>query len=76
MPDEPIYSGYLTIADVMNLYASMPVEVQCERLEFLLDFSDDEANGKQAGTHAGIRAGYFEEPIYAVPAMLVRIRVR
>jgi uncharacterized protein YbaP (TraB family) len=45
--NKPIYSEYLTIADVMNLYASMP-EVQCERLEFLLDFFDDEANGKQA----------------------------
>jgi uncharacterized protein YbaP (TraB family) len=53
--NKPIHSEYPTIADVTNLYASMPVEVQCERLEFLLDFFDDKANGKQANRFEWIK---------------------
>jgi uncharacterized protein YbaP (TraB family) len=53
--NKPIHSEYRTNADVMNLYASMPVEAQCERLEFLLDFFDDEANGKQANRFEWIK---------------------
>jgi uncharacterized protein YbaP (TraB family) len=46
--NKPLHSEYRTTADVMNLYTSMPVEAQCERLEFLLDYLDDEGNGKHA----------------------------
>lgn len=43
---KPIKSEYATNADVTALFSTMTVEAQCQRLDFLLDYFDDETAGK------------------------------
>lgn len=51
---KPVKSEYATNADVTALFSTMPLEAQCQRLDFLMDYFDDEAAGKHKDPYGWI----------------------